>query len=46
MGCGCGSAAGTEQYTVTAPDQTVKTFTDRTEARAYAAVNGGVVRKR
>lgn len=45
MACGCGKSS-TEQFTVQAADGTVKTFSSRPEAEAYAIKNGGGMVKR
>ena len=45
MACGCSKAAG-ETFTVQVADGTVKTFSTRPEAEAYAIKNGGGMVKR
>jgi hypothetical protein len=46
MACGCGGAQAAEKFTVQAGDGTVKKFSTRPEAEAYAAKNGGGIVKR
>lgn len=46
MGCGCGSSASTEKFTVQTADGITKKFNTRPEAEAYAIQNGGGMVKR
>jgi hypothetical protein len=46
MACGCNGAQNAEKFEVQAGDGTVKKFSTRPEAEAYAARNGGGMVKR